>query len=192
MNTENNVVDAQNRPSTDGQRVQEFLQSLLSKMHFDDCVVEMNENGENIEINIKTDDQGSVIGYRGEVLSALQYLSGLILGNDNKSYKRVTVDCEGYREKREKTLIQLAKNLEQKVKRTKRAVKLEPMNPYERRIIHTALQNSQYVTTESEGVQNNRHVVISPKIDNDILNAPTAHGRKSLNFVYSSDKKRRR
>ncbi|MGN1066562.1 MAG: R3H domain-containing nucleic acid-binding protein, partial [Candidatus Fimimonas sp.] len=121
----------------------------------------------------------------------LQYLSSLLLNGKNSSFRRVVLDTDGgYRAKREKTLQRLALNLEQKVKRTGKVAKLEPMNPYERRIIHTTLQNSKYVTTESEGQGNARHVVISPKGQSDVLNAPNAP-RKTLNFVYRSDKKRR-
>lgn len=175
---------------TAGEKVREFLETVLEKMHIGDYVVEMMEDDEKISVNLIGTDSGSVIGYRGEVLDSLQYLCSLLV-NDGTAFKRVVLDSEGYREKREKTLVQLAKNLEQKVKRTNKAVKLEPMNPYERRIIHTALQNSPYVSTESEGVMNNRHVVISPKISGDILNAP-GKARKSFNFVYRSEKKRRR
>ena len=165
---------------TEGEQVKKFLETVLEKMGFSKTVVEMTEDKETIFINLVGTESG-VIGYRGEVLDALQYLSSLTL-NSKKSFKRIVLDSEGYREKREKTLIQLAKNLEQKVKRTGKAVKLEPMNPYERRIIHTALQDSKYVSTESDGVMNNRHVVISPKLTNNILNAPS-NGRKNLNFV---------
>ena len=100
------------------------------------------------------------------------------------------MDSQGYRRKREESLTKLAKSLEQKVRRSGKAFKLEPMNPYERRIIHTALQDSKYVSTESEGTANGRHVIVSPKLVGDILNAPV--NRKSLNFVYRSDKKKRR
>ena len=174
---------------TEGEQVKQFLENVLEKMGFTKTVVEMTEDKETINVNLVGTESG-VIGYRGEVLDALQYLSSLVL-NSKKSFKRIVLDSEGYREKREKTLIQLAKNLEQKVKRTGKAVKLEPMNPYERRIIHTALQDSKYVSTESDGVMNNRHVVISPKLTNNILNAPS-NGRKNLNFVYRSEKKKRR
>ena len=177
------------KKATEGERVKQFLETVLEKMGFTKTVVEMTEDKETVYINLVGTDSG-VIGYRGEVLDALQYLSSLTL-NSKKCYKRIVLDCEGYREKREKTLIQLAKNLEQKVKRTGKAVKLEPMNPYERRIIHTTLQDSKYVSTESDGVMNNRHVVISPKLTNNILNAPS-NGRKNLNFVYRSEKKKRR
>ena len=108
-----------------------------------------------------------------------------MLNEKSSGFKRVILDCEGYRQKREKTLKKLAGNIEQKVKRTGVAVSLEPMNPYERRIIHTALQNSKYVTTESEGQGVNRHIVVSPKNQSNILNAINAP-RKTLNFVYRS------
>ncbi len=184
-------VEVSQKPS-DGEKVRIFLENVLEKMHFDKYIVEMKENDELIEVDLVGTDKGSVIGYRGEVLDALQYLSSLMVcSKGGDGYKRVLLDSEGYRAKREKTLQQLAKNLEQKVKRTGQPVKLEPMNPYERRIIHTTLQNSKFVSTESEGAANQRCVVVSPKLQSDILNAPTA-SRKSLNFVYRSDKKKRR
>ena len=174
---------------TDGERVKDFIEQVLDKMTFEGYTVNLTEEGEVIKIDIDGENNGSVIGYRGEVLDALQYLASLILNNDKNGYRRIVVDSENYRQKREKTLVHLAKNLEHKVKRTGRPVKLEPMNAYERRIIHTTLQDSKYVSTESDGSGNNRHVVVSPKLTNNILNAPQ---RKSLNFVYRSDKKRRR
>jgi spoIIIJ-associated protein len=178
---------------SEGERVQAFLDELLEKMGFDNFVVQMNENADTVNIDIIGTAKVNVIGYRGEVLDALQYLTTLIVGRGNDSYKRVVIDSEGYRVRREKTLSQLAKNLEQKVKRTGRPAKLEPMNPYERRVIHTALQNSRFVTTESQGQGSTRHVVINPILESDILNAPTGGGnRKSLNFVYRSEKKRKR
>lgn len=170
------------------QRVTEFLQNVINKMGLN-CSLEVTETDDSLNINVTGEDASHAIGYRGETLDALQYLCGLVLGG--KSSKRISVDAEGYRDKREKTLQRLASNLEQRVKRTGREAKLEPMNPYERRIIHTALQNSKYVTTQSEGQGNARHVVISPIAKNDILNSPNAP-RKTLNFVYRSDKKKRR
>ena len=155
------------------------------------CAVEVSNDGEVVTLEITGEDSSVAIGHRGETLDALQYLCSLQLNGKNSGFRRVTLDAEGYRAKREKTLERLATNLEQKVKRTGRAAKLEPMNPYERRVIHTALQNSQYVTTQSEGQGSARHVVISPIKQNDILNSPNAP-RKTLNFVYRSEKKRRR
>lgn len=172
------------------QRIKEFLENVLQKMNVGEFVVEATEQEDAICLKISGDDCNAVIGYHGETLDALQYLCSLMLNGKSDGFKRIVLDTEGYRQKREKALQRLASNLEQKVKRTGRAAKLEPMNPYERRIIHTALQNSKYVTTESEGQGNARHVVVSPKEQSNVLNAPNAP-RKTLNFVYRSDKKRR-
>lgn len=173
------------------QRIREFLQNVLNKMGLS-CEVEVTEQEDAVALNIVGEDASVAIGYRGETLDALQYLCSLLLNGKNSGFRRVTLDAEGsYRAKREKTLQKLATNLEQKVKRTGREAKLEPMNPYERRVIHTTLQNSKYVTTQSEGQGSARHVVISPIKQNDILNSPNAP-RKTLNFVYRSEKKRRR
>ena len=172
------------------QQIQDFLQTVLIKMGLS-CKVELSEIDDAIALNIVGDDASNVIGYRGETLDALQYLCSLILNDGNAGFKRVNLDAEGYRAKREKALQKLARNLESKVKRTGKEHKLEPMNPYERRVIHTTLQNSQYVTTQSEGQGSARHVIITPIQQNNILNSPTAP-RKTLNFVYRSDKKRRR
>ena len=176
--------------STEPQKIQEFLQTVLNKMGLS-CAVESSASDDAVVLVISGDDASVAIGYRGETLDALQYLCSLQLNSKNSNFKRVTLDAEGYREKREKTLQRLATNLEQKVKRTGREAKLEPMNPYERRVIHTTLQNSKYVTTQSEGQGTARHVIISPISQNDILNSPNAP-RKTLNFVYRSEKKRRR
>lgn len=173
------------------EKIQEFLQTLLTKMGFVNCTVDLSTKDDAIILNIAGEDAHNAIGYRGEVLDALQYLCSLQLNSKQGQFKRIVLDSEGYRAKREKTLQKLALNLEQKVKRTGKAVNLEAMNPYERRIIHTALQNSKFVSTQSEGQGTTRHVVISPKTQSDILNSPTAQ-RKTLNFVYRSDKKRRR
>lgn len=183
-------VEVTTKP-TEEEKIHLFLQTLLNKMGFDNCTVEMSTQDDAIMLNITGEDAHNAIGYRGEVLDALQYLCSLQLNSKQGHFKRIVLDSEGYRAKREKTLQKLALNLEQKVKRTGRAVNLEAMNPYERRIIHTALQNSKFVSTQSEGQGTTRHVVISPKTQSNILNAPNAT-RKTLNFVYRSDKKRRR
>lgn len=178
---------------SEAEKVQVFLANVVDKMGFTGYSVNMTTEGESIHIDIvnESGEDSNIIGYRGEVLDSLQYLASLILNGDKGSYQRVVVDSEGYRVRREKTLVKLAKNLEQKVKRTNQPVKLEPMNPFERRVIHTTLQDSQYVSTESDGNGNGRHVVISPKLMGDILNAPLG-GKPSYNFVYRSEKKRRR
>jgi spoIIIJ-associated protein len=106
---------------------------------------------------------GVLIGKRGQTLDSLQYLVSLVVNKGTKEYIRVKVDTENYRERRNKTLENLAKNMAFKVKRTRRSVTLEPMNPYERRVIHSALQNDSYVTTHSEGEEPYRKVVITLK-----------------------------
>lgn len=171
-------------------KIRDFLQTVLNKMGLN-CVVEASETDDCVTLTVSGDDASVAIGHRGETLDALQYLCSLQLNGKNSGFKRVTLDAEGYRARREKTLQRLATNLEQKVKRTGKEVQLEPMNPYERRVIHTTLQNSKHVTTQSEGQGASRHVVISPIHQNDILNSPNAP-RKTLNFVYRSEKKRRR
>ena len=172
------------------QKVIDFLQNILCKMGLD-CQIEASEQDGALLLNISGKDASGAIGYRGDTLDALQYLCSLVHSGHNGGFKRVTLDAENYRARREKALQRLAGNLEQKVKRTGRQTELEPMNPYERRVIHTALQGSKYVTTQSEGEGISRHVVISPIAKNDILNSPNAP-RKTLNFVYRSEKKRRR
>lgn len=172
-------------------RIKEFLENVLVKMGLGNCVVEAKTDNDVVAMTITGEDGAHIIGYRGETLDALQYLCNLLLNDASSGLKRVTLDTEGYRAKREKILQRLAKNIEQKVKRSGKAVSLEPMNPYERRIIHTSLQGSKVVTTQSEGQGNGRHVVIMPLNQSDILNAPNAP-RKTLNFVYRSEKKRRR
>ncbi len=147
---------------SEGEKATEFVEKLLEKMGFN-FVVETEETDEAVKLNLIGTDSASVIGYRGEVLDAIQYLASLVVNRDKETYKRLTIDTEGYRQKRAETLVQLAKNLESKVKRTGRTVKLEPMNPYERRIIHSALQDSEFVTTVSEGVSPQRYVTIVPK-----------------------------
>ena len=113
-------------------------------------------------LTLTAEDSSSVIGYRGEVLDALQTLTGAVANIGNKVYRKVMVDCENYRERREDTLIKLAHRLEEKATDMRREVHLEPMSPFERRIIHTALAESATVTTKSEGKEPNRFVVIVP------------------------------
>lgn len=116
-----------------------------------------------LSIDLSGDDMGVLIGKRGQTLDSLQYLVSLVVNKDVDDYIRVKVDTENYRERRKETLENLAKNIAYKVKRTRRPVSLEPMNPYERRIIHSALQNDKYVTTHSEGEEPFRKVVVTLK-----------------------------
>jgi len=115
---------------------------------------------EEVNINLTGEDMGVLIGKRGQTLDSLQYLVSLVVNKETDNYLRVKVDTENYRERRKETLENLAKNIAYKVTRTRRPVSLEPMNPYERRIIHSALQNNKFVTTKSEGEEPFRHVVV--------------------------------
>ncbi len=125
--------------------------------------IKYNESERTMDIELSGDEMGVLIGKRGQTLDSLQYLISLVINKDHDDYIRVKVDTENYRQRRKVTLENLAKNIAFKVKRTKRAVSLEPMNPYERRIIHSALQNDKYVTTHSEGNEPFRHVVVTIK-----------------------------
>ncbi len=116
-----------------------------------------------MDVNLTGDEMGLLIGKRGQTLDSLQYLVSLVVNKESEDYLRVKLDTENYRERRKETLETLAKNIAYKVKRTRRPVSLEPMNPYERRIIHSALQNDKYVFTKSEGEDPFRHVVIALK-----------------------------
>lgn len=142
----------------------DFVKSVLVKMNIEnDVKVSYDAADECLNVEISGDDMGVLIGKRGQTLDSLQYLTSLVVNKDRKDYVRVKVDTENYRERRKKTLENLAKNMAFKVKRTRRPVTLEPMNPYERRIIHSALQNDNYVTTHSEGEEPYRKVVITLK-----------------------------
>ena len=142
----------------------DFLKDVFAAMNMT-VVVDMKYNADDNEMNIDLsgDDMGVLIGKRGQTLDSLQYLVSLVVNKGNEDYIRVKVDTENYRERRKSTLENLAKNMAYKVKRTRRPLHLEPMNPYERRIIHSALQNDKFVTTHSEGEEPYRHVVITLK-----------------------------
>lgn len=142
----------------------DFLTDVFAAMHMT-VVIEVSYNDEEKEmtIDLSGDEMGVLIGKRGQTLDSLQYLVSLIINKETEEYIRVKLDTENYRERRKETLENLAKNIAFKVKRTKRPVSLEPMNPYERRIIHSALQNDHYVTTYSEGEEPYRHVVVALK-----------------------------
>lgn len=122
-----------------------------------------DESQRNLEVDLSGDEMGVLIGKRGQTLDSLQYLISLVVNKGTNEYIRVKVDTENYRQRRKETLENLAKNIAYKVKRTRRPVSLEPMNPYERRIIHSALQNNPYVSTHSEGEEPYRKVVVTLK-----------------------------
>ena len=142
----------------------EFLKGLLEHMGVEATVLAAEYNG-GLRLRIDSASMGILIGHRGETLDAMQYLTSLVINRTRKEngYIRVTLDTEDYRDKREETLQRLARRLASQVKSSGRSRTLEPMNPYERRILHSALQNNPYVTTHSEGEEPNRRVVISPK-----------------------------
>ena len=142
-------------------RAEEFLKNVTSLMGLE-VSFDITEDEDAMLINMQGDNQGILIGHRGETLDALQYLTSLQVNKGGKEYRRVTLDTEGYRAKREQTLIALAGRMANKVHKSGRRMMLEPMNPYERRILHATLQDNPYVTTHSEGEEPNRRVVITP------------------------------
>ena len=142
----------------------EFLDKMFAAMEMEvKSTIEYNEESRTMNIDFAGDEMGILIGKRGQTLDSLQYLISLVVNKESDCYIKVKVDTEDYRERRKATLENLAKNLSYKVKRTRRPVTLEPMNPYERRIIHSALQNDRYVETHSEGDEPYRKVVITLK-----------------------------
>ena len=145
-------------------KAKDFLADVFKSMNLAVVIdAKYNEVDNTLDIDLSGDDMGILIGKRGQTLDSLQYLTSLVVNKGEDDYIRVKVDTENYRQRRKDTLENLAKNISFKVKRTKRAVSLEPMNPYERRIIHSALQNDKYVTTHSEGEEPFRRVVVTLK-----------------------------
>lgn len=163
------------KKETDKEKATAFVQGIIDIMGLD-AKVKLSESEENTVITLISTDSANVIGYRGEVLDAIQTLASAAMNIGNKEYQKVVVDCENYRNKREETLISLAKKLENKATEMRREVILEPMSPYERRIIHTALSESQTVTTKSDGKEPNRYVIIVPN-DKDEFSKPYNAGR---------------
>ena len=146
------------------QTAKDFLNDVFASMKLTVVITaDYNEDDNSLSIDLAGDDMGILIGKRGQTLDSLQYLVSLVVNKGQEEYIRVKVDTENYRQRRKETLENLAKNISFKVKRTKRPVSLEPMNPYERRIIHSALQNDKYVTTHSEGEEPFRRVVVTLK-----------------------------
>lgn len=143
----------------------EFFNLLFEKLRLNPQVTYREENG-NIFVSLEGEDLGILIGRRGETLDSVQFLANLFINKSKDDYKKVIVDVEDYRKKREETLVNLADRLSQKVKRTGRKISLEPMSPHERRIIHMALQENKSVNTYSEGMEPFRKVVIAPNRNN--------------------------
>lgn len=146
------------------QCAEKFLDDVFSAMKMNVSVdINYKEEENSMDIDLSGDEMGILIGKRGQTLDSLQYLVSLVINKKSENYIRVKVDTENYRARRKETLENLAKNIAYKVKRTKRPVSLEPMNPFERRIIHSALQSDKYVTTHSEGEEPFRRVVVTLK-----------------------------
>lgn len=143
---------------------QDFLSGVFGAMELPvEITMEYNQENGSLDIDFAGEDMGILIGKRGQTLDSLQYLTSLVVNKEQKEYVRVKLDTENYRKRRKETLENLARNIAYKVKKTRRPVSLEPMNPYERRIIHSALQNNKFVETYSEGNEPYRHVVVAPK-----------------------------
>lgn len=145
-------------------QTKKFLQDVFKAMNMTVIIdAKYKEADHTLEVELSGPEMGVLIGKRGQTLDSLQYLISLVVNKGTAEYIRVKVDTENYRQRRKETLENLAKNISYKVKRTKRPVSLEPMNPYERRIIHSALQNDKFVTTHSEGEEPFRRVVVTLK-----------------------------
>ena len=150
---------------TSVEEAEEFLLQVLESMKIK-AEVETTEECKEVKMNVKGSSMGTIIGYRGETLDSLQYLVSLVLNkNHDESYRRLVLDAENYRQKRTDTLKRVAEKTAYKVRNSKRAYKLEPMNPYERRVIHAALQDKEDICTYSEGVEPRRRVVVDVKRD---------------------------
>ena len=146
--------------------VRDFLTQVFDAMDLTvDISVEVEVDNHTVNVELKGDEMGVLIGKRGQTLDSLQYLTSLALNRHTDEYVKVKLDTEDYRKRRKETLENLAKNIAYKVKRTNRPVSLEPMNPFERRVIHSTLQNDKYVSTHSEGEEPHRHVVVTLKKD---------------------------
>lgn len=148
-------------------KIREFLNNIFKTMSMEVIIDIQYEKEEGImNINLNGSEMGILIGKRGQTLDSLQYLVNLVANKESEAYIRVKMDTENYRERRKETLETLAKNIAYKVKRTKKTASLEPMNPYERRIIHSALQNDKFVCTKSEGEEPYRYVTVMLKREN--------------------------
>jgi spoIIIJ-associated protein len=144
--------------------IKDFLSQVFEAMGIEtEIIISKGDEENSINVDLKGNDMGVLIGKRGQTLDALQYLTNLAVNKKSDVYYRIKIDTEDYRKRRQQTLENLAKNISYKVKKTRKPVSLEPMNPFERRVIHSALQNDRYVTTHSEGEEPYRHVVVTLK-----------------------------
>ena len=161
------VIKVRKKYTVEGS-IREFLEKIFAAMELKvEILITQTEDDNAYNVELKGEDMGILIGKRGQTLDSLQYLTNLAVNKQSEEYIKVKIDTEDYRKRRKETLENLAKNIAYKVKRTKRPVSLEPMNPFERRVIHSALQNDKFVTTHSEGDEPYRHVVVTLKRDRD-------------------------
>lgn len=142
--------------------VKNFLSTLFEHMNLEvETVIDYDEENSYLDIELKGPEMGVLIGKRGQTLDSIQYLTSLVANKNREKYVKIKIDTENYRERRKQTIENLAKNIASKVKKTRKPAYLEPMNPYERRIIHAALQNDKYIETYSEGEEPFRKVVVN-------------------------------
>jgi len=157
-----------------------FLNKIFEIMEIQsEITVSFDEEEKTMNINIVGEDMGVLIGKRGQTLDSLQYLVSLVVNKESEDYIKVKLDTENYRERRKETLENLAKNIAYKVRKTGKSVSLEPMNPYERRIIHSALQNDKYVETHSEGEEPYRKIVVTLKKGVKVYNRSYGYNRNN-------------
>ena len=170
-----------------------FLMDVFAAMNLNvEINTKYNDSLKNLDVDLSGDEMGVLIGKRGQTLDSLQYLISLVVNKGTGEYIRVKVDTENYRQRRKETLENLAKNISYKVKRTRRPVSLEPMNPYERRIIHSALQNDKYVTTHSEGEEPFRRVVVTPKRESNYSENRGYKGNRDNKYRNSGNREYKR
>ncbi|WP_455721440.1 RNA-binding cell elongation regulator Jag/EloR [Agathobacter sp.] len=164
IGSRNAVIKVKKAVKSVEDEIREFLDSVFKAMNLEvEIIIKVDEDNKNVDVELKGSEMGVLIGKRGQTLDSLQYLTNLAINKQSENYYKVKIDTEDYRKRRKETLENLAKNIAYKVKRTKRPVSLEPMNPFERRVIHSALQNDRFVTTHSEGDEPYRHVVVTLK-----------------------------
>ena len=162
------VIKAAVKKSSVEEVARAFLNDVFQAMNMEVVIdIKYNEEEKSMDIELSGNEMGVLIGKRGQTLDSIQYLTSLVINKNSEKYVRVKLDTENYRKRRKETLESLAKNIAYKVKRSRRPVSLEPMNPYERRIIHSALQADKFVSTRSEGEEPFRHVVVYLERENN-------------------------
>ena len=172
------------------EKAAEYLKDVLRDMGAGEVAIEIKTNDDGCVLTLQGDDVGFIIGRRGETLDALQYLTGLVANRVDNAYYRVTIDVGNYREKRDKTLAELARKVGSQAAKTGRKTSLEPMNPYERRIIHTTVQDIEGAMSWSVGTEPNRHVVVGPSEDNPMRSRESKPQRERGGRARSSDRNR--